>query len=121
MSDSLVCVSRWAEWGARRPTPGARWCRSTSRRRVLGSTIEATTNPRAYQRPRLGLLPRSASVHAPSRSANRFSSFHIRPGRIAGPHPLPSQQFQELFDSFFKVLFYLSFVVLVRYWSLARI
>ncbi|KAL0313437.1 UNVERIFIED_CONTAM: protein TAR1 [Sesamum radiatum] len=27
----------------------------------------------------------------------------IRPGRIAGPHPLPSQQFQALFDSIFKV------------------
>ncbi|MED6178995.1 hypothetical protein PIB30_112782, partial [Stylosanthes scabra] len=31
--------------------------------------------------------------------------FHIRPGRIAGPHPLPSQQFLALFDSLFKVLF----------------
>ncbi|KAK8634807.1 hypothetical protein V6N13_022688 [Hibiscus sabdariffa] len=50
-------------------------------------------------------LPRSASVHAPSRSADRLSPFHIRPGRIAGPHPLPSRQFQALFDSLFKVLF----------------
>ncbi|KAI4294862.1 hypothetical protein L6164_037925 [Bauhinia variegata] len=33
------------------------------------------------------------------------SPFHIRPGRIAGPHPLPSRQFQALFDSLFKVLF----------------
>ncbi|KAK8634785.1 hypothetical protein V6N13_022666 [Hibiscus sabdariffa] len=47
-ADSLVCVSRRVGWGARRPTPGARWCRSTPRRRVLGSTIEATTSPRAY-------------------------------------------------------------------------
>lgn len=31
--------------------------------------------------------------------------FRIRPGRIAGPHPLPSRQFQALFDSLFKVLF----------------
>ncbi|KAK8533670.1 hypothetical protein V6N13_024438 [Hibiscus sabdariffa] len=105
MSDSLVRVSRRAGWGARRPTPGARWCRSTPRRRVLGSTIEATTSPRAYQRPGLGPPPRSASVHAPSRSADRLSPFHIRPGRIAGPHPLPSRQFQALFDSLFKVLF----------------
>ena len=29
MSDSLVRVSRRAEWGARRPAPGARRCRST--------------------------------------------------------------------------------------------
>ncbi|KAK8634373.1 hypothetical protein V6N13_022254 [Hibiscus sabdariffa] len=105
MSDSLVRVSRRAGWGARRPTPGARWCRSTPRRCVLGSTIEATTSPRAYQRPGLGPPPRSASVHALSRSADRLSPFHIRPGRIAGPHPLPSRQFQALFDSLFKVLF----------------
>ncbi|KAK8684353.1 hypothetical protein V6N13_040383 [Hibiscus sabdariffa] len=79
MSDSLVRVSRRAEWGARRPTPGARWCRSTSRRCVLGSTIEATTSPRAYRRPGLGPPPRSASVHAPSRLANR-------PIRVAFPN-----------------------------------
>ncbi|KAK8666932.1 hypothetical protein V6N13_007084 [Hibiscus sabdariffa] len=41
----------------------------------------------------------------PSRSADRLSPFHIRPGRIAGPHPLPSRQFQALFDSLSKVLF----------------
>ena len=33
------------------------------------------------------------------------SPFHIRLGHIAGPHPLPSRQFQALFDSLFKVLF----------------
>lgn len=54
-----------------------------------------------------GLWPpsQSAPVRAPSRSADRLSPFHIRPGRIAGPHPLPSRQFQALFDSLFKVLF----------------
>ncbi|CAL5182978.1 unnamed protein product [Lathyrus oleraceus] len=31
MSDSLVRVSRRVEWGAHRPTPGARKCRSTPR------------------------------------------------------------------------------------------
>ncbi|KAK8586385.1 hypothetical protein V6N13_009978 [Hibiscus sabdariffa] len=105
LDDSLVRVSRRAGWGAHRPTPGARWCRSTPRRCVLGSMIEVTTSPRAYQRPGLGPPPRSASVHAPSRSADRLSPFHIRPERIAGPHPLPSRQFQALFDSHFKVLF----------------
>ncbi|KAK8590510.1 hypothetical protein V6N13_057403 [Hibiscus sabdariffa] len=104
-ADSLVRVSRRAGWGARRPTPGACWFRSRPRWRVLGSTIEVTTSPWAYQRPGLGPPPRSASVHAPSRSADRLSPFHIRPGHIAGPHPLPSRQFQALFDSLFKVLF----------------
>ncbi|KAJ4699912.1 Senescence-associated protein [Melia azedarach] len=73
--------------------------------RALPATIAATTSPRAYRRPGLGPPRQSASVRAPSRSADRLSPFHIRPGRIAGPHPLPSRQFQALFDSLFKVLF----------------
>uniref|UniRef100_A0A6N2KY05 Senescence-associated protein n=1 Tax=Salix viminalis TaxID=40686 RepID=A0A6N2KY05_SALVM len=73
--------------------------------RSAHSTIAATASPQAFQRPGLRPPPRSASVHAPSRSADRLSPFHIRPGRIAGPHPLPSRQFQALFDSLFKVLF----------------
>ncbi|KAK8621529.1 hypothetical protein V6N13_080962 [Hibiscus sabdariffa] len=102
MSDSLVRVSRRAGWGARRPTPGARWCRSTPRRRVLGSTIEATMSPRAYRRPRLGPPPRSASVHAPSRSADQLSPFHIRPGRIAGPIRFPPENFKHSLTLFSK-------------------
>lgn len=47
----------------------------------------------------------STTVHAPSRVADQQKPFRIRPGRIAGPHPLPSRQFQALFDSLFKVLF----------------
>jgi hypothetical protein len=43
MSDSLVRVSRRAEWGAHRPMPGARKCRSTPKRRVLPSTIMMMT------------------------------------------------------------------------------
>lgn len=105
MSDSLVRVSRRAEWGARRPMPGARRCAEHARRRALPATIAATTSPQAYRRPGLGPPPQSASVRAPSRSADRLSPFRIRPGRIAGPHPLPSRQFQALFDSLFKVLF----------------
>ncbi|KZV13926.1 hypothetical protein F511_44791 [Dorcoceras hygrometricum] len=61
--------------------------------------------PRAYQLPGLWPPTRSVLVHTPSRSADRLSQFHIRPGRIAGPHPLPSRQFQALFDSLFKVIF----------------
>ncbi|KAI3492397.1 hypothetical protein L1887_43157 [Cichorium endivia] len=52
----------------------------------------------------LGLWP-AAPIRTgprPSRSADRLSPFHIRPGRIAGPHSLPSRQFQALFDSLFK-------------------
>ncbi|KAI3488299.1 hypothetical protein L1887_47711 [Cichorium endivia] len=88
------------------PQAGAREHAGISpRRRVLPTTIDATASPRAYRQ--LGLWPphQSAPVHAPSRSADRLSPFHIRPGRIAGPHSLPSRQFQALFDSLFKVLF----------------
>ncbi|KAM7459942.1 hypothetical protein LguiA_036074 [Lonicera macranthoides] len=106
MSDSLVRVSRRAEWGARRPVPGARRCPKARRDGArCQPRSEATASPRAYQQPGLWPPLQSAQVHAPSRSADRLSPFHIRPGRIAGPHPLPSRQFQALFDSLFKVLF----------------
>ena len=74
-------------------------------RRALRSTIAAMTCPRAYRRPGLGPPPQSASVGASSRLADRLPPFHIRPRHIVGPHPLPSRQFQALFDSLFKVLF----------------
>ncbi|KAK7395854.1 hypothetical protein VNO78_16425 [Psophocarpus tetragonolobus] len=76
-----------------------------ARGRMLPSTIATMTSPRAYQQPGLGPPSQSASVRAPSRSADRLSPFHIRPGHITDPHPLPSRQFQALFDSLFKVLF----------------
>ncbi|CAL0335615.1 unnamed protein product [Lupinus luteus] len=102
MSDSLVRVSRRAEWGARRPTPGARRCRSTPRRRALPTTIAMMTSPRACRQPGLGPPSQFASVHAPSRLADRLSPFHIRPRHIAGPHPLPSRQFQDSLTLFSK-------------------
>lgn len=51
---------------------------------------------------------RRANPHRSTPRADRrtgLTPFHIRPGRIADPHPLPSRQFQALFDSLFKVLF----------------
>ncbi|KAD0299854.1 hypothetical protein E3N88_44485 [Mikania micrantha] len=70
--------------------------------RALPTTIGTTASPQAYQQHGFGRQYQSAPVHAPSRSADRLSPFHIRPGRIAGPHSLPSRQFQALFDSLFK-------------------
>jgi hypothetical protein len=64
-------------------------------RRLLGAP--KTSRPRPPARP--------TTVHAPSQSADQQKPFRIRPGRIAGPHPLPSRQFQALFDSRFNVLF----------------
>ena len=85
--------------------PGARGCRSTpegarclprSRRRRFHGRIEG---------PGLGRRrnPHRSAPRADQRTG--FWPFHIRPRRIAGPHPLPSRQFQALFDSLFKVLF----------------
>ncbi|XP_019425052.1 PREDICTED: uncharacterized protein LOC109333925 [Lupinus angustifolius] len=76
-----------------------------TKRRVLPTTIAMMTSPRACQQPGLGPPSQFASVHAPSRLADRLSPFHIRLRHIAGPHPLLSRQFQALFDSLFKVLF----------------
>lgn len=105
MSDSLVRVSRRAEWGARRPTPGARRCR--------GTPCGARCQPRSRRRRLRGRiigpgLGRRRNPHRSTPRADRrtgLTPFHIRPGRIASPHPLPSRQFQALFDSLFKVLF----------------
>ena len=104
MSDSLVRVSRRVEWGAHRPTPGARSCRSTPEAHAVrhdrGDGTPGLNKGPGFRRP-----PQSVLVRTPSRSADRLSPFHIRPGRTASPHPLPSRQFQALFDSLFKVLF----------------
>ncbi|KAK7288659.1 hypothetical protein RIF29_02127 [Crotalaria pallida] len=55
---------------------------------------------------------RSARAHAPGFATTVAPSYSSGPGpcpdgrrHIAGPHPLPSRQFQALFDSLFKVLF----------------
>ncbi|KAJ0964982.1 hypothetical protein J5N97_026120 [Dioscorea zingiberensis] len=51
---------------------------------------------------------RRRGLHRSAAGAERWTGslpFRIRPGRITGPHPLPSRQFQALFDSLFKVLF----------------
>lgn len=105
MSDSLVRVSRRAEWGAHWPVPGARRCRSTPEARAASHNRGKGVSTSVIRLPGLWPLPQSAPVHTPSRSADRLPPFHIRPGRIASPHPLPSRQFQALFDSLFKVLF----------------
>lgn len=108
--DSHTCQTPWSVFqdGSNGEPTGR--CRERAdaearQRRALPATIEAKASPRALQLPGLWPPPQSAPVHAPSRSADRLSPFHIRPGRIADPHPLPSRQFQALFDSLFKVLF----------------
>jgi hypothetical protein len=78
----------------------------------LGTRLPARNNrlrrrrlPEAPRAPELRPPARPTTVHAPSRVADQQKPFRIRPGRIAGPHSVPSRQFQALFDSLFKVLF----------------
>ncbi|KAK7327530.1 hypothetical protein VNO80_31428 [Phaseolus coccineus] len=108
--DSHTCQTPWSVFQDGRmgsPQADARSAHVPrhAMRRALPSTIATMTSPRAFQQPGLGPPLQSASVNVPSRSADRLTPFHIRPGHIAGPHPLPSRQFQALFDSLFKVLF----------------
>ncbi|KAL0451395.1 UNVERIFIED_CONTAM: hypothetical protein Slati_1117600 [Sesamum latifolium] len=106
--DSHTCQTPWSVFqdGSNGEPAGQRRERAVAearQRRALSATIGATAFRGHIDCPGFGrrLNPRWS---APSRSADRLSPFHIRPGRIA-PHPLPSRQFQALFDSLFKVLF----------------
>jgi hypothetical protein len=102
MSDSLVRVSRRAEWGAHWPTPGARSCRSTpcgaccpprSRGRHLHGRIKG---------PGLGRLrnPRRSAHRAERRTSSRRSAS----GRHASPAPIrfPPDNFKHSLTLFSK-------------------
>ena len=102
MSDSLVRVSRRAEWGTRRPTPGARRCRSTpsgayclprSRRRRLHEHIDS---------PGLGRHrnPRRSAPRAEQRTGSRRSASD----RGASPAPIrfPPDNFKHSLTLFSK-------------------
>ena len=104
MSDSLVRVSRRAGWGARRPMRPLR-CASRTRRARAGAAAAPTAESgrarplaadAAGSGPRLEMTGTAVRTSVPT---------HVRPRRIASPHPLPSRQFQALFDSLLKVLF----------------
>uniref|UniRef100_A0A6N2MN31 Senescence-associated protein n=1 Tax=Salix viminalis TaxID=40686 RepID=A0A6N2MN31_SALVM len=92
------------EWGAHRPMPGARMCGARRDGARCSPRSQRRHLHRRFKGPGLG---RHRDPHRSTPRADRgpASPFHIRPGRIAGPHPLPSRQFQALFDSLFKVLF----------------
>lgn len=83
-------------------------CSAASRRTHLaarGNRLRRRRLPEAPEAPGLRSPAQPTTVHTPSRAADQHKPFRIRPGRIASPHPLPSRQFQALFDSLFKVLF----------------
>lgn len=79
--------------------------KSPCRRTSAGRTDDGRSPP-----DNAGALAAGAADDGPHRGgrvADHIKPFHIRPRRIAGPHPLPSRQFQALVDSLFKVLFIL--------------
>ena len=76
-----------------------------TRHAARGNRLRRRRLPEAPKAPGLRPPAQPTTVHAPSRVADQQKPFRIRPGRIAGPHPVPSRQFQALFDSLFKVLF----------------
>ncbi|PHT25844.1 hypothetical protein CQW23_34537 [Capsicum baccatum] len=108
--DSHTCQTPWSVFEDRsngEPT-GQRPERADTearQRRALPATIEETAFHErieipGFGRPLIHAGPRPESIGGMAH--RRSTSFS---GRIAGPHPLPSRQFQALFDSLFKVLF----------------
>ena len=105
MLDSLVRVSRRAEWKARQPTPRARRCTRPATRARASSLDHRNGKPTGGTPPALVTMQQPVLVCTSSRAADQPEPFHIRPRRIDSLHPLPSRQFQALFNSLFKVLF----------------
>ncbi|KAG9438681.1 hypothetical protein H6P81_021370 [Aristolochia fimbriata] len=107
MSDSLVRVSRRVEWGPAGRRKSAQVPRGNASVVVAPpSSVTETTYPRAGSSARAWVAPvtrvgrRPESSGGPALAVPRSTT-----GASPGPHPLPSRQFQALFDSLFKVLF----------------
>ncbi|CAL8989275.1 unnamed protein product [Prunus brigantina] len=110
--DSHTCRTPWsvfqdgpngetheADAGSTRMPRHAETARAAYHDRVDGvSAGISTARALAAAAIRIGQRPEPIGGPACDRSTSG-------PGRIAGPHPLPSRQFQALFDSLFKVLF----------------
>ncbi|KAL2248096.1 UNVERIFIED_CONTAM: hypothetical protein Sindi_2661900 [Sesamum indicum] len=108
--DSHTCQTPWSVFqdGSNGEPAGQRRERAVAearRGRALSATIGATAFRGHIDCPGFGrrLNPRWSAPRADRRTGSRRSTSDR--GRIAGPHPLPSRQFQALFDSLFKVLF----------------
>lgn len=105
MLDSLVRVTRRVEWKARQPTPRARRCTRPATRAHASFLGHRNGKPTGSNPPALVTMQQPVLVCTSSRAADQPEPFHIRPRRIDSLHPLPSRQFQALFNSLFKVLF----------------
>ena len=93
-------------WRALRQRPGARRSEGTPEAHAAEPRSRRRRHPTGLTTP--GLWPPPPVRHRSTPrvdAADRRKPFHVRPGRTPGLHSLPSQQFQALFDSLFKVLF----------------
>ncbi|PHT25589.1 Regulator of rDNA transcription protein 15 [Capsicum baccatum] len=108
--DSHTCQTPWSvfEDGSNGEPTGQRPERTdveARQRRALPATIEETafherTESPGFGRPLIHAGPHPESIGEPAhRHSTSFS------GRITGPHPLSSRQFQALFDSLLNALF----------------
>ena len=102
MSDSLVRVTRRAEWGARRPVPGARRCRSTPKARAAShdrgkGVSTGVTTARALASAPIRTDPRPESIGRPAISRSTSD-------RSASPAPIrfPPDNFKHSLTLFSK-------------------
>jgi hypothetical protein len=106
--DSHACQTPWSVFQDGSDGEPAGHCSAVSRETRLAARKNRLHQRRLPEAPKAPVLwppVQPTTVHATSRAADQHKPFRIRPRRIAGPHPLPSRQFQALFDSLFKVLF----------------
>ncbi|CAL9141472.1 unnamed protein product [Musa hybrid cultivar] len=107
MSDSLVRVSRRVGWGAHWPMPRSRVCpagHADGARHVLDRIDGIPSNERSVRASAVDAARIDPHPEPSGGPANRRSASD-RGASPAPTHPLPSRQFQALFDSLFKVLF----------------
>ncbi|KAK8523962.1 hypothetical protein V6N13_105176 [Hibiscus sabdariffa] len=102
MSDSLVRVSRRAGWGARRPTPGARWCeaRRDGACWVPRSSDDVSTGvskARAWAATTIRVGPRPEPIGGPALAVPHPTGAHRRP-----PIRFPPDNFKHSLTLFSK-------------------
>jgi hypothetical protein len=105
---SHACQTPWSVFQDGSDGEPAGCCSAVSKRTRLAARnnqLHQRWLPGAPMSPVLWPSVQPTTVRTTSRAADQHKPFRIRPGHIAGPHPLPSRQFQALFDSLFKVLF----------------
>lgn len=102
MSDSLVRVSRRAEWGARRPTPGARRCRGTPEG---ARCLPQSQQRRIHENNNIPGLGRHRNPHRSTPRADRQTGSHRSTSdRGASPTPIrfPPDNFKHSLTLFSK-------------------